>query len=140
MHSEEGAAEAVAHGVGSEADVHAGVVLPGAGDEQLVEVGAVGPGPHLPRGQHHEAVVPHLDGGVVAALLVGLHPFEPLDDRLDVASHLALERRGASVVHRRVHRVGPRQDGLGVGSLCTDAQRDTVGLIQTRLLPSQPVC
>lgn len=42
QHSEEGAAEAVAHGVGTQANVHASVLLFGAGNEQLVEVGAVG--------------------------------------------------------------------------------------------------
>lgn len=39
---EEGAAEAVAHGVGAQADVHARILLLRPGDEQLVEVGAVG--------------------------------------------------------------------------------------------------
>lgn len=41
QNGEEGAAEAVAHGVGAQADVHARVLLLGTGDEQLVEVGAI---------------------------------------------------------------------------------------------------
>lgn len=125
---EEGAAEAVSHGVGPQADVHARVLLLGPGDEKLVEVGAVGPRPHLPGGQHHEAVVPHLDGGVVAALLVVLHALQPLDDRLHVAPDLALERRGASVVHRGVDRVGARQNGPGAGPLCKGAGRGGGGV------------
>lgn len=118
QHGEEGTAEAVAHGVGAQADVHAGVVLLGPGDEQLVEVGAVGPRPHFAGGQHHEAVVAHLDGGVVTALLVALHALQPLDDRQDVAPHLALEGRGAAVAHRRVDGVRARQHGFGVCPLC----------------------
>lgn len=39
---EEGAAEAVAHGISAQADVHARILLLRPGDEQLVEVGAVG--------------------------------------------------------------------------------------------------
>lgn len=39
--SEEGTAEAVAHSVGPQADVHACILLLGTGNEQLVEVGAV---------------------------------------------------------------------------------------------------
>lgn len=123
---EEGAAEAVAHGVGPQADVHPRVLLLGAGDEQLVEVGAVGSRPHLPGGKHHESVVAHLDGGVVAALLVILHALQPLDDRLDVAPDFALERCGASVVHCGVNRVGARQNGLGAGPLCKHTQREAV--------------
>ena len=41
QNGEEGAAEAVAHGVGAQTDVHARVLLLGTGDEQLVEVGAI---------------------------------------------------------------------------------------------------
>lgn len=59
-------------------------------------------------------MVPHLDRGVVAALLVGLHAFEPLNDRLNVAPHFALEGRGAAVVYRCVDRVGACQDRFGV--------------------------
>lgn len=122
QHSEEGAAEAVAHGVGTQADVHASVLLLGSRDEQLVEVGTVRPGPHLSRGQHHEPCIPHLDGGVVAAFLVRLDAFEPLDDRLHVTPHFTLEWRGASVVHRRVDWVSARQNRFGVCPLCTDTQ------------------
>lgn len=123
MYSEEGTAEAVAHGVGTQADVHASILLLGASNEQLVEVGAIGPRPHLPRGQHHEPVVSHLDGGVVAALLVRLYAFEPLNDGLNVAAHFALEGRGASVVHRGVERVHARQNRLGVCPLCEDMKK-----------------
>lgn len=69
-------------------------------------------------------MVSHLDGGVVAALLVGLHAFEPLNNRLNVASHFALERRGASVVHRRVDRMGARQNRFGVCPLCVDRENN----------------
>ena len=55
-----GAAVAVSHSVGPEADVHARVLLFGPADEQLVEVGAVGPRPHLSRRQHHEPVLTNL--------------------------------------------------------------------------------
>lgn len=47
-------------GVGPQAHVHAGVVLLGSGDQQLVEVGTIRARPHLSRGQDHKAVLSEL--------------------------------------------------------------------------------
>ena len=70
-------------------------------------------------------MVPDLNGGVVATLLIILHALQPLDDRLDVAPDFALEGRGASVVHRGVDRVRARHNGLGAGPLCTHRRRES---------------
>lgn len=119
-HGEEGAAEAVAHGVGAQAYVHARVVRPRARHQQLVEVGAVRPGPHVARGQHHELLAAHVDGGVVAALGAVLHALQPLHHGLHVAAHSALEGGGAPEVHGGVHGVRAREHGLGARPLCGD--------------------
>lgn len=66
-------------------------------------------------------VAPYLECGVELALVTGLHPLKPLDDRLDIAAHFALEGRAATVVHRRVDRVSACQDWLGVGAFCPHA-------------------
>lgn len=115
--SEEGTAEAVAHSVGAQADVHAGVFFLGTGNEQLVEVGAVGPWPHLPGGQHYEVVLSNLDGWIVLALVARFHSLQPLDNRFNITTYFALEGRGAAVVYCSVHRMSSSQDGLRVGAL-----------------------
>lgn len=118
QHSEEGASEAVAHGVGTQADVHACVILAGPCDEQFVEVGAIGPGPHVTCGQHHELLSAHVDGGVVAALGPVFNSLQPLDHWLNITPHFALERCGATKIDRRVHRVRACEDRLRACPLC----------------------
>lgn len=120
QHGEEGAAEAVAHGVGTQADVHARIVLACTGDEQLVEVGAVGPRPYVTRGQHHKLLPTHVDSGVVAALSAVLHTLQPLDHRLHIAAHFALEGCRTPEIHRGVHGVCAREHRLGARPLCGD--------------------
>lgn len=60
QHGQVGAPEAVAHGIGSQTDVHAGIFLFGSGYQQLVEVRSVRAGPDLSCGQDHKAVVSNL--------------------------------------------------------------------------------
>lgn len=50
QHGEVSTAEAVTHCVSSQANVHPSILITGLDDSQLVEVGAVRPGPHVPRG------------------------------------------------------------------------------------------
>lgn len=119
---EKSAAEAVAHGVCPEANVHPCILLLGSSNHQFVQVGTIWAGPDLPRGQHDELLPPDIDGGVVLALRAVLHPLQPLDDGFDVAAHFALEGCGPTIVHRRVDRVCPCQDGLGPRPLCTETQ------------------
>lgn len=60
----------------------------------------------------------YLDGGVVFVLIARLDSFEPLDDRLDVTADFTLEGRGSPVIHSGIDRMGARQDGFRVGTLC----------------------
>lgn len=68
-------------------------------------------------------MVSNLNGGVVFALITGFNPFQPLDDRLDVAAHFALERRGATIVYSSVYWMSASQDGLGICTLCNEIKK-----------------
>lgn len=60
QHCQVGTPEAVAHGISSQANIHARIFLLGSGYQELVEIRSVGTRPNLPRGQDHEAVVSNL--------------------------------------------------------------------------------
>lgn len=68
-------------------------------------------------------MVSNLNGGVVLALVTGFNPFQPLDNRLDVATHFALERRGATIVYSSVYWMSSSQDGLRVCALCNEKKK-----------------
>lgn len=145
-HSEVGTPEAVAHSVGSHADVHASIFLLGSGYQQLVEVRAIRAGPNVSRRQDHKVIVSdlgikpyklesykiiqsnvtnllqnkvflYLYGGVKFLFITRFNSLKPLDNRLDVTPDFTLERRGSPVVHGGVDRVGTCQDGFRVGTL-----------------------
>lgn len=64
-----------------------------------------------------ESAHEHLDGWVIFGLLSWFHPFQPLDNRLDVAADFTLEGGGSPVVHSGVDGVSTSQNGFRVGSL-----------------------
>lgn len=123
QHSKVSTAKAVAHSVGSQADVYASILIAGLDNSQLVEVGAVRPGPHIPCGQNHKMLPSDLQGGVIAVLCAWVHPLQPLDHGLHVTVDLTLEGGGAAILHGGVDRVGAGQNRLAMRALCREKDR-----------------